>query len=297
MRTVVFTPIIAILFAPAVATAAAPPIGLAIANGDFTLDSQPVPGNATIFEGSTIETLEAASRVSLRLGTRIEIANASRGVFHRNYFKLEKGITQVETSTPYEIQALSFKIVPERTASARVSITGPDSVRVAALTGTFQVSNYDGVLVASLSAGRSLEFSPQAEAGAAAPARMSGCLTKLDGRYWLTDSTANVTAELKGGDLESRAGSQVEVLGTMRTAQSTPVLSVLRVNLLSQSCWRRDATAASASASASAEKPSVLGMTPSHAVIAGVGIAAAAAIPAIVLTSGSDPKTLSPSSR
>ncbi len=287
LRTVIFA-----IFAVVLATAAAPPIGLAIANGDFTLDNQPVPGNATIFDGNTIETLGSASRVSLKTGTRIELAEGSRGVFHRDYLMLEKGITQVETSQPYRIQALSFKIVPvERAASARVSIMGPDSVRVAALTGTVRVSNREGVLVASLSPGRPLDFSPQAEAGAAAPSRLSGCLTKSEGRYWLKDETANVTTELKGGDVASRVGSQVEVLGTMKSADGVSVVDVLRVNLLSRSCWGDSPVATSP------EKRSILGMTRGHAVIAGVGIAAGAAIPAIVLTGESNPKTLSPSSR
>ncbi|MDQ6701515.1 MAG: hypothetical protein M3Z36_15145, partial [Acidobacteriota bacterium] len=189
------------ILAVVLATAATPPIGLAIANGAFTLDNEPVPGNATIFEGNTLETMENTSRVSLRTGTRIDLAGASRGVFYRDHLKLEKGMTQIETSKAYEIQALSFKIVPVAgTASARVSITGSESVRVAALTGTVRVSNREGVLVASLFPGRSLDFSPQVEAGAAAPTRISGCLTKSEGRYWLKDETANITAELRGGD-------------------------------------------------------------------------------------------------
>lgn len=292
LKNVQLRTIILLIFAVVLATAATPPIGLAIANGDFTLDNQPVPGNATIFDGNTIETSENASRVSLKTGTRIELAEGTRGVFHRDYLKLERGITQVEISQTYQIQALSFKIMPaERTASARVSITGPESVRVAALTGTVRVSNREGVLVANLVPGRSLDFSPPAESGAAAPSRLSGCLTKSDGRYWLKDETANITAELTGGDIASRVGSQVEVLGTMKSADGVSVVDVLRVNLLSQRCWGDSPVATSP------EKRSILGMTPGHAVIAGVGLAAAAAIPAIVLTGESNPKTLSPSSR
>ena len=265
---------------------------MAIANGDFTLDNQPVPGNATIFDGNTIETSENVSRVSLRTGTRVELAEASRGVFHRDYLKLEKGVTQIDTSKAYQIQALSFKIVPvEGTASARVSITGSESVRVASLSGTFRVSNREGVLVARLFPGRSLDFFPQAESGAAAPTKITGCLTRSDGRYLLKDETANITTELRGEDLALRVGSQVEVLGTMKAADGTPVVDVLRVNLLAQSCW------GDRPAAASPEKTTVLGMTRGHAVIAGVGIAAAAAIPAIVLNSDSHSKTLSPSSR
>lgn len=288
LRTVVSFLTIAVVLT----TAATPPIGLAIANGDFRLDKQSVPGNATVFDGNTIETLENTSRVSLQTGTRIELAESSRGVFHRDYLKLEKGMTQVETSRAYQIQALSLKIVPaEGTASARVSITGSESVRVASLSGTVRVSNREGVLVASLFAGRSLDFSPQAEAGAAAPTKISGCLTKSDGRYLLKDETANITTELRGDDLASRVGSQVEILGTMKAAEGASVVDVLRVNLLSQSCWGDRPVATSP------EKASILGMTRGHAVIAGVGIAAAAAIPAIVLNGDSPPKTLSPSSR
>lgn len=282
-----------LIFAVALSVAATPPIGLGVANGDFRLDNQPVPGNAAIFDGNTIETLENSSLISLRTGTRIELAEGTRGVFHRDYLKLEKGMTQIETSKAYKVQALSFKIVPaEGTALARVSITGSESVRVAALTGTVGVSNREGVLVASLLPGHSLDFSPLGEAGAAAPTRISGCLTKLEGRYLLKDATANITAELKGGDTASRVGSQVEVLGTtMQSPEGAPVINVLRINLLAQSCWS-DSPAAD-----SLEKASKRIMTRGRVVIAGVGIAAAAAIPAIVLDGESQPKTLSPSSR
>ncbi|MDQ6708589.1 MAG: hypothetical protein M3Z85_21730, partial [Acidobacteriota bacterium] len=61
--------------------AAAPSIGLAIANGSFTLDRQSVPGNATVFDGNTIETSGNASRITLGGGTRVQLGESSRGIF------------------------------------------------------------------------------------------------------------------------------------------------------------------------------------------------------------------------
>ncbi|MGI8992546.1 MAG: hypothetical protein ACR2I2_23565 [Bryobacteraceae bacterium] len=277
--------------------AAAPPIGLAIANGTFTLDRQAVPGNATVFDGNTIETSGNPSRITLTDGTRLRLGASSRGVFHRDYLELENGIGQVETGRGYWIEALSLKIGPAKgSASARVSIDVGERVRVAAIGGIIQVATRDGVIVASLTPGKSLEFTNEAEAGAAAPSHLKGCLMKSGGRYSLKDETSNVTAELRGGGLDGAVGSKVEVLGNFvpnssPTEGASQVVQVLKFDQSSQRCG------AIGGSEMPPAKARILGMSKSTAVIAGVGIAAGAAIPAIVLNRDSRSKQISPSAR
>ena len=62
-----------------IVTAAAPAIGTVIASGAFRLDHLNVTGNATLFEGSLLETGGAASTIALANGARLSLAAASRG--------------------------------------------------------------------------------------------------------------------------------------------------------------------------------------------------------------------------
>ncbi|MDQ6666062.1 MAG: hypothetical protein M3Z23_16910, partial [Acidobacteriota bacterium] len=260
--------------------AAAPPIGLAIANGAFTLDRQSVPGNATVFDGNTIETSGNSSRITLGGGTRVQLGESSRGIFHLAYLKLEKGIGEFDTGRAYRIEALSLGIAPANgSASARVSIDRDRTVRVAALNGNIHVSNSAGVLVASMTAGNSLEFTSEAEAGAAAPSHLKGCLLKSGNRFTLKDEISSVTAELRGGGIDGATGFQVDVLGKLMPDSNpaegaTQVVQVLKLNQLAEKCG----------VSGNSEKPvsnaRILGMGKGTAVIAGIGIAAGAAIPA-----------------
>ncbi|MDQ6704986.1 MAG: hypothetical protein M3Z85_03355, partial [Acidobacteriota bacterium] len=191
----------------------------------------------------------------------------------------------------------SLKIAPENgSASARVSIDRDRIVRVGALNGIVQVANSAGVLVARVTEGNSLEFTSEAEAGAAAPSHMKGCLLKSGNRYRLKDETSGVTAELRGARLDGAAGFQVDVLGKL-APESTPaegatqVVQVLKLDQLAERCGVGGGSGKPAS------EARILEMGKGTAVIAGIGIAAGAAIPAIVLNRDSNPKQISPSAR
>ncbi|HEV1287789.1 MAG TPA: hypothetical protein VNU44_20865, partial [Bryobacteraceae bacterium] len=62
----------------AVAIAATPAIGIVTASGHFTLDRSQVWGNATVFEGSVVETGSASSEIALRNGAKLQLAKDSR---------------------------------------------------------------------------------------------------------------------------------------------------------------------------------------------------------------------------
>ena len=51
---------------------------MAVKNGDFNLDSVTVQGNATLFEGNSIETEAGLARLYLQTGARIQLAAESR---------------------------------------------------------------------------------------------------------------------------------------------------------------------------------------------------------------------------
>src|SRR2546423_3610808 len=113
---------------------ATPAIGIALSNGPITVDSAKTAGNATIFEGNTIETARASSRLQLNNGARVQLASDSRGKVYNDRLVLEKGATQF-AGRKYEVNALSLRITgAEPNSSASVSMHGP-VVQVAALNG------------------------------------------------------------------------------------------------------------------------------------------------------------------
>jgi hypothetical protein len=76
-----------------------------------------------------------------------------------------------------------------------------------------EVRNSSGILVARVYPGRALEFDPQA-GGNSKEMKLSGKLTKTNGKYLLTDSATSVTVELTGAGLESHVGRTIAVTGT-----------------------------------------------------------------------------------
>src|SRR5580692_12271434 len=79
-----------------VASGAVPVIGTVVAKGTFRLDNATVTGNATLFEGATIETKTAASRMELSSGARISLGTDSKARFYGDHMILEKGEGRLE---------------------------------------------------------------------------------------------------------------------------------------------------------------------------------------------------------
>ncbi len=257
-------------------------IGLATAKGSFQIDRATVAGNSTVVDGALIETAGVPSAVSLAGGVRMQLGSASRGKVYRSHMILEEGESQVENGAGFRIEARSLQIQPER--NAYVALSGANRVLVAASSAPVRVTTAEGVLLASLAPGTSLEFEPQA-AGAVAPFTVTGCLVKADGRFLLTDRLANVTLEVRGPNLNDHAGFQVELTGTglkgVQPARGAgEVMQAAKVRRLHGSC----ATAARKTGGNAAMSRST------KAIIAGVVIAGAGAGAAVAVSAGEEQK-------
>ena len=196
-------------------------VGVAVSSGNVTVNNTLVPGNATIFDGNTIETGATTSRLQLKNGKLVQLGTDSRGTFYGNRMILEKGFS--ETSGSYEVDANTLKIEGD---SARVAIYGK-TVQVAALSTPVSVSTSTGIRVANLLPGRALAFTPQ-ESGALPPATLVGWVRKVGDSYVLTDTTSNVTVQLVGGGIEAHKGHFVKITGTP-AAGSSPVSGASQV--------------------------------------------------------------------
>src|SRR5438034_1104635 len=143
--------------------AAGSAIGMAVANGGLMVNHSQVWGNATLFDGSVVETTAGYSRLQLEKGVQVRLASDSRATVHDGRLVLDAGQGDIESANSYEIEAKTLHI---RTASAgtqaRVKVSNGHTVMVAAVHGAVRVTNATGLLIARVDAGSTLSFEPQA---------------------------------------------------------------------------------------------------------------------------------------
>jgi hypothetical protein len=217
-------------------TAADSAIGMAVTQGSFQVNHSRVWGNTTLFDGSIIETSKAPSQLQLNGGAQLRLSSDSRVQVYQRKLVMEAGLGQLESAGDYEVQARTLRITAGTPQTvARIGLQGDRKVMVAALRGEVRVRNAAGLLVASVEAGKSLDFEPQA-AGAAAPTKVSGCLLMKAGKVVLVDQTTNLVIELQGPGLDREIGNHVEISGAPAEAVATVpgAAQVVRVAALKQ---------------------------------------------------------------
>jgi hypothetical protein len=147
-----------------------------------------------------------------------------------DHVALEKGMSQLHASSEYPVVVNSLRVVSANSDSTvRVAVKDSKRILVSPVSGEARVTNGSGLLLAKVMPGMSYEFD---QAGAAAQARLTGCVEKSAGRYYLRDATTNVVSELKGTDLAQYAKKNVAVSGSIDTG-ATPSGSASQVVVLS----------------------------------------------------------------
>lgn len=259
--------------------AATPGIGIAMSEGNILINSSKAAGNATLFDGSTLETQSAASQVRLNGGARLRLASDSRGTVFSDHVDLQRGSARI---SGYSANASGLSVRADGDASASVSMREQGFVQIAALLGNVHVYNAAGINVANLLPGRALDLGPQ-DAGASAPSSMIGCAVRSGGNTLLTDETSNVTAQLRGSNV--RAGRRVQITGSMVPNASpvggaTQVINVTSVKEVGGACKAGTPAAGAAGAAAGGGAAAAgagvgAGIGAGTAVVAGVAAAAA----------------------
>jgi hypothetical protein len=189
-------------------------IGFATASGSFQVDSSKVSGSTTIFNGTEIETGAAPSRIKLNNGAQVRLAAGSRAKLYETRLILEEGNAQLEsTGAAYQVQANNLRISNAApNAFARVKLDKGNYVTVAAVRGAVQVLNTSGTLFAQVTPGRSQAF-PSEVVGAAAPAKIAGCLSQKNGGVVITETSTNIMTEVRGAGVEKEVGNRVQLTG------------------------------------------------------------------------------------
>ncbi len=207
--------------------AAGPAIGIVTASGHFTLDRSQVWGNATVFEGSVVETGSASSDVALRSGARLQLAKDSRARILADRIVIEKGMGQISAPDSFEVDASNLRIHSD----GRMRVSTEGGVLVASLAGSARVSSASGILLAAIPAGRAMNFTPQAANGSVT---RTGCLMFKDKHYIIQDENTQEVVELAGGqNLSSQLGNRVEITGTGSSAKPAVTIATLLVNVAS----------------------------------------------------------------
>ena len=262
-----------------------PVIGVVEAGSAFRLDHATVSGNATLFEGATIETGIGQSSQELRNGARVTLLPDSKGRFYDDHMVLERGQGRLDRATGYFFEARGLTIQPETgTSTGRVALQAGAGVQVAALTGSLRVLNAQRMVVAKVLPGAPLAFSPQTGGGSGAT-RVTGRLVNKGGHYVLTDETTNVTVEVTGPGLKKEEGRRVEISGFLDPT-ATPVsdaTQVIRVTGIT----RLPAGTAAAGTGGTAAGGGWSGLAISGTTIAIIGGVAAAAVVGGLAAAGS----------
>jgi hypothetical protein len=212
----------------------APVIGMASSQNSFalTLDNARVSGNATLFDGSTVEA-NGYARIQLNNGSRLDLTAGSKGKVFSNRVSLESGMSEVQSGTGFEIDAQFLKVRPASAdAVARVKVEGK-MVYVTAVNAPVEVLSPSGYVVARVSPGSPMSFKPQTT-GQLTAFESTGCVLEKSGAAVIVDGNGNQTFELRGADLRKFVGNQAHVTGTVDLS-AKPVAGTLGVVKVSAS--------------------------------------------------------------
>lgn len=289
----------ALLISAALVLAAAPTIGTISSNGRFRIDGAEIWKQGSLSEGAAVQTQTAASRLLFRNGTDIRLGSAAQGRVYANRLVLESGALEgllprtfhVETST------LGLRVQGEN-SRAHISVND-GTITVASLQGPLRIRGAQGLLLAALEEGNSVQLSPAQ--GANAGMKLTGVVEHQNKAYFLTDETTGVRVEIRGMDVAKQVGQRVTVTGEVDTAvvpggKAEYVVRVTRFET---------PVASSATAGAAGSAPGTAGGTAAGTaagigtatkvgIIAGVAVAGAATT-GLVIAGGDDPApTVSP---
>ncbi len=219
LRVRMFLPLIAIgcwyIAEPLHAVAAPVAVGVIQSSGEFRVDGFLIPGNATVFDGSTVETLRASSETRLTDGFTMTLTPESRATIFRDRTVLDQGVLLIRNAGRQVIHAGVLRVSSlDTTGRFEVSVSPPGHVVVAVSTGTATVRTAAGSLVARVLQGTAMDFLPQTAAPNGS-VKLTGCLTGKAGVFFVTDVTSKVTVEVLGPNLGRYLDTRVEVAATI----------------------------------------------------------------------------------
>jgi hypothetical protein len=197
-------------------------LGTASARGDMRVDGYAVRGDATVFDGSVVETEDASANLRMGNGIDITMSKSSRGTIYRDHFVLQRGASELNAPGSFRLEVNGLRVAAEKPNSAGVVTLAPNhAVEVATLSGSLEVRDSQGILLSNVLPGRPLSFAMQTQASTA-PYSVStvGLLDSENGHFYLT-TDENVKYEVTGLDMQKFVGDKVVVTGMLNPAAQT----------------------------------------------------------------------------
>jgi len=242
-------------------------IGTASARGDMRVDSYMVKGNATLFDGSVVETGQASADLRLGKGTEITMSTSSRGTLYFDRLVLQRGEGELAAPSSFQVEANGLRFTPnEPNTRGVVSVKSANSVEIAALTGSFGVTNVQGILLASVHPGKPLTFAMQAAAPPSPEFSGTGIISEEGGHYFIT--VLSVKYELTGRDFSKQVGKTATVAGKI-VVGATPDSGASAIVAIESS---KIVAAAAAAGAISAKGLIIAGVVIAAGVGTGVGV-------------------------
>jgi hypothetical protein len=246
-------------------------IGTASADGDMRVDGYQVKGDATLFDGTVVETGQASAVLRMQQGTEVKLATGSKAIVHPDCIILQQGTTEWSGSNSFLLEARGLHVSPSAPDSrGLVSVSGAGAVEVEALGGTFRVTDYVGLFVANVQGGNAMSFAtPEYGAPGAKATTLIGDLSKVEGCYLLKMPSPNASSlfEVRGKNLDRLIGKRVSLTGSF-DLNLKPMGGASHVFLVSSA------------------KKAAAGMTTAEKTVLGTAIAGGAAGAAIAVASG-----------
>jgi hypothetical protein len=229
-RALFLAPILPALFAGPPPAA----IGVVISDGSFQMNNAPSTGSASVADGSSVVTGPTGASIRFSGGGRAMFGVDSRGTVYSDHLVLDQGSARI---VGYSATANTLRISAIGNASASLLLTGK-VVRVTALAGNVRVFSSEGVDVANLVPGLTLNILAP-KPGLATSSSLTGCVFQNGDRYEITDEISRVTAELRGGNLSP--GEKIRVTGVALPGLKSPdglsqVLKVTKVTRVGGTC-------------------------------------------------------------
>lgn len=205
--------------------ASTPAIGVVMAQGNIQIDHKNSPGNATLFDGALIETASSPSALLLKDNLRIDLEQSTAGVVHNDRLVLQSGTARANVRQDYAVETENLILKPADGWATSVIRRSPSSVTMTVEQGQMRVESRDGILLARVNAGESVELQQSQQPGTATangPTRveLTGKLEKQGDLYFLTDRASGITQQLTGVVPAAAVGKVVTVSGVVLSSRS-----------------------------------------------------------------------------
>ena len=104
-------------------------IGTVNARGDMRVDSYNIRGNATLFNGSVVETGQVDADLHLDKGTEIKLNPESRATMYSDHIVLQQGLTELDSSGAFKVTARGIQVSGASPNSRGIISVVGDAVR------------------------------------------------------------------------------------------------------------------------------------------------------------------------